>query len=640
MKLRHVTINNFRCLEDISIPISDNTVLVGENNSGKTAFLDALRIALPWRASSGKAMPFDEYDFHAAKPGDSPQSSEGITVVLWFSEDQPDEWPETLVQALNDIIQTDPVNDVDSIGIRLTSVYDEAAKSFSTKWEFLNFKDMALGGKGASRGNVGKFLQYIRYFYLSSLRNSNTEFSPRSQFWGRILKDIEIDEQRSRELTEELLKLNEELLKADPRIERVRESLENGQRIMDPAERQATSIHALPLKPWDLMSKSEVVVRARGSEIDLPLSRHGQGMQSLAVLFLFQAYIDVLLKPSFHPETGAILAMEEPEAHLHPQATRSLASNLEKIASQKIVSSHSPYFIQEIPFFDIRMFRRNGPSSKVCYVKRFFSCNLDLTNKLEAFCSNNSPKYFFNKSKSLLTLRGKMEENEYRKLCVIYAGQNDLISNIKRMKGESVLYLDEDELRNLETFVKRVRGEVLFARAWLLCEGQSEYALMSYFSELSGTPLDQYGVSIIDFQNNGSPGAFVGLAETYEIPWLMFCDGDHAGRNYVEQVRKKGLTDEQVSDLTRLLPETDLEMFLVMNGFMPEYLRLLGKRSINPEKNEGETGFEEEVARLLRKNKRDYAHELIEELRKTDADSSRIPPFIKKAIYDIIKKAV
>jgi len=43
-------------------------------------------------------------------------------------------------------------------------------------------------------------------------------------------------------------------------------------------------------------------------------------MQSLAVLFLFQAYLNVLLKPMFQPETEAILALEEPEAHLHPQS--------------------------------------------------------------------------------------------------------------------------------------------------------------------------------------------------------------------------------------------------------------------------------------------------------------------------------
>jgi putative ATP-dependent endonuclease of OLD family len=108
------------------------------------------------------------------------------------------------------------------------------------------------------------------------------------------------------------------------------------------------------------MSKAQVVIRGRGTEVDLPLSRHGQGMQSLSVLFLFQAYLDVLLKPQFREETTAILALEEPEAHLHPHASRCLALMLGGIKSQKIISSHSPFFVQEIPFEQIRLFRSLG----------------------------------------------------------------------------------------------------------------------------------------------------------------------------------------------------------------------------------------------------------------------------------------
>ena len=234
----------------------------------------------------------------------------------------PDEWPVSLIQALTDIIQTDPLKDMDSIGLRLSSKYDKIAKEIITKWEFLTLDGQPLGGKGANPINLTKFLSYIRSFYLSALRDSNDEFSPRSQYWGRILRDLKINEEQRKVLDEEITKLNDALLKADPRLEQVRASLEKIQRIMALGTGQTTSIQALPLKPWDLMSKSEVVIKPRGSQIDFPLSRHGQGVQSLAVLFLLQAYIDVLLKPTFQPETEAILTLEEPEAHLHPQATR------------------------------------------------------------------------------------------------------------------------------------------------------------------------------------------------------------------------------------------------------------------------------------------------------------------------------
>ncbi len=127
MQLREIIVKNFRCLVDVVIPMSDTTVFAGENNSGKTALLEALRIVLPQRAV-GRETPFNEYDYHMVKASDSPQTSEGIVIELWFREDISDEWPKSLIQALSDIIQTDPVMDLNSIGIRLSSKYDAIAE--------------------------------------------------------------------------------------------------------------------------------------------------------------------------------------------------------------------------------------------------------------------------------------------------------------------------------------------------------------------------------------------------------------------------------------------------------------------------------------------------------------------------------
>jgi putative ATP-dependent endonuclease of OLD family len=640
MKLREIIVKNFRCLADVAIPIQDTTVLVGENNSGKTALLDALKIALP-RSQQGRGTPFDEYDYYMSKAGDSPQTSDGIVIELWFREDKPDEWPDPLSRALNEIIQTDPVKDLDFIGLRLSSRYDPLAKAIVTNWEFLTLDGQPLGGKGASPANLTQFLAYLRLFYLSALRDSDDEFSPRSQFWGRILRDLKISEEQRKTLSEELAKLNHELLKADPRLEQVRATLDKIQKIMALGIGQKTSIQALPLKPWDLMSKAEVVIKASGSEVDFPLSRHGQGIQSLAVLFLFQAYIDVLLKPTFQSETEAILALEEPEAHLHPQATRALAANLGEVKSQKIISSHSPYFIQEIPFTQIRMFRRNGSSSKILYVKRSFSVKAPNTPELLEFCKNNAPKFDYHEGTATLYVNGKMEEREYRKLLMIYPRQTDVHARLKRLYGESQIYLSDGDLADLDTYAKRIRGEVLFARAWLLCEGQSEYLLLRYFAELLEKPFDQFGITVIDFQNNGSPGAFVGLARTFETPWIMVCDNDSAGQEFVKQVETRGLSPDEIKELVRPLPESgmDLEMFLIKNGFVQEYVQILAERKIGLVKKHDEAGFEDELASKIRTDKTGYTIALLEKLRRASADGTRVPPFFAKIITDVVAKA-
>lgn len=46
MKLRRLQIENFRGITSLDLDLGDTTVLIGENNTGKTAVLDALRFAL------------------------------------------------------------------------------------------------------------------------------------------------------------------------------------------------------------------------------------------------------------------------------------------------------------------------------------------------------------------------------------------------------------------------------------------------------------------------------------------------------------------------------------------------------------------------------------------------------------------
>jgi len=634
MKLREVAIKNFRCLKDVQMSVTDTCVLIGENNSGKTALLDAIRIILT-RASYGKNVVFDEYDYHMSKAGDSPLSSDGIEIELWFREDRSDEWPESLSQSLQDIIQTDPIKDIDSIGIRLTSKADAISKTITPRVEFLSIDGQTLKVKTS---NVTAFLSYMRIFALSALRDADEEFSVRSQYWGRFLKDLKISDEQRKTLGEDLLKINQDLLKADPRLEKFRSSFANAQKIMALGDGSNTSIQAVPLKPWDLMSKSEVVIKPKGSDIDIPLLRHGQGIQSLTVLFLFYAYIEILLKPSFESETEALLTLEEPEAHLHPQAIRALAANLCELKTQKIISSHSPHFIQEIPFQDIRLFRRGDSASNVYCIKRLFSVKLPAKDGIENFCSQSSAKYHYDSTTSILTLNGKMEESEYRSLLTIYSGETDVHGKLKNLYEESYLYLTDQDLIKLETCAKRIRGEVFFARAWLLCEGQSEYPIVRYFSEILGLSFDCNGIALIDYRNNGSAGLFVGLARIFAFPWLMLCDNDEQGKNSIKEVKNRGISDEQMKSFVRVWPDShkDLEEFLVKKGFAVDYGELIASNGKKLRNKPGDTGYDDEMLKIIREDKVGYAYGLIKKLREQNMKKDRVPDFLGALIKDAV----
>ena len=81
MRITRIEIQNFRSIQDVSIDLGDTTVLVGPNNAGKTAILDALRIALTRRWGQRNA-GFSEYDIHLSDGAADPETSSGVQIEL------------------------------------------------------------------------------------------------------------------------------------------------------------------------------------------------------------------------------------------------------------------------------------------------------------------------------------------------------------------------------------------------------------------------------------------------------------------------------------------------------------------------------------------------------------------------------
>ena len=49
MCITRIHIENFRSIRNLNMNLGDSTVLIGQNNAGKTAILDAIRIVLTRR---------------------------------------------------------------------------------------------------------------------------------------------------------------------------------------------------------------------------------------------------------------------------------------------------------------------------------------------------------------------------------------------------------------------------------------------------------------------------------------------------------------------------------------------------------------------------------------------------------------
>jgi putative ATP-dependent endonuclease of the OLD family len=633
MLLKEVRIKNFRSLREVKVPIAKNTILIGENNSGKTAFLDAIRLALG--KSNRKFSPFSEYDYFLNDDNNNPNSSEGITIEFIFREEKPNQWPEKISQILGEIVQPmiweeDEEESINQIWLRITSKYDESQKDFIIENNFLNVNGVPLTSR-SSANKYRDFLQFTPVFYLQALRDINDTFSTSSPFWGRFLKQINIPKEKMEEIQTSLSKINQDIISSDSNLDEMIKALESINRVLSLNNKEVVSINALPLRTWDILSKAQVVMKGKGSNINFPLEKHGQGTQSLASLFLFQAYIDVLLKTNYADETEAILTLEEPEAHLHPQAIRSLASKINSISCQKIISTHSPYFIQNMDLMDLRLFRKKGTETVIHYLKDRVDVVVEAKDSLLRFIKAKGGKFKFNEMKNVLTTFEPINEQEAKGLKGMFR-DTEYFNQIEKFIEESQLILTHDEKNNLFTFVQRTRGELFFARGWLLAEGQTEYIVLQYFSEVLGIPLDDFGISIIDYQNNGSPGAFIKLAKILGFPWYLLTDNDDQGESTISQIKKIGYKQEEIDDFVSILPQKDFETFLTYNGFHNEYKIIATERGYTIKEDQMGLIDKDELATIIKKDKVGNANRLVELLKGKNMTQERVPFLIKNLI--------
>ena len=72
-QLREIRLNNYRCFEELRLPLeADTTVLFAENGGGKTALLTALAMGLAvFQLGSPKSLKFDAgRDLRRGKPNE------------------------------------------------------------------------------------------------------------------------------------------------------------------------------------------------------------------------------------------------------------------------------------------------------------------------------------------------------------------------------------------------------------------------------------------------------------------------------------------------------------------------------------------------------------------------------------------
>lgn len=494
MRLSKITIDNFRGIKHVDVELDrDMTVLVGENNAGKTSVLEALRLCLDV-VKSDKTCNFSEYDFYRDMNRTDLGKSEPINITLSFLESEEHLWPEHVTQALNEVIVG---SDYSMIKFRVSARFDAEAGQPLQSWCFLDDANNELFGRA---GTIRELRRLRPFFFQTALRDAKDQFHGQSTYWASFLKNRDIDDETQRTLEAELNQVNQKIVAAHTSFRDVTEEVKRISSLVAVGQTDAVTVDPAPADVYKALRYTDVNLLT-ASNAKIPIRSHGEGTQSLSVLLLFSAYLKTRLQADIDRYAEPIIAIEEPEAHLHPNAVRAVWQLLCDLPGQKIVATHSGDILSEVPISKIRRMSRSG----------------DVT--------------------------------------------------ICRSISDEIL-TDEDR-RKLNHHVRRNRGELLFARCWLLVEGETDVSIFTDCAQLLGMDLYKAGVRIVEY-SQVDQNAFIKLADALGIRWFLVSDGDAAGERYARSAMSHLNGRDEALHVKKLSKE-NMEVLLCESGYGAPY---------------------------------------------------------------------
>mgnify|MGYP001260794751 CR=1 FL=1 len=341
MRIVSLTVENYRSITSAKrVPLSNYTVLVGPNNEGKSNILKALDLAMTtlkgWRprfirgADKKPVMIQPDKRYRVYDSGfnwarDFPlnlQTKKGknqlTNITIEFSLD--DAEVAEFVQAIGSNLNG-------TLPIRISYGPEEFDIS------------VAKPGRGHATLNkkttrIASFVsERLRFDYIPAVRTAGSAEGVVRRLVANELQVLEKDPRFIEAMT-----MISEI--QEPLLEALSQSITGTVSSFLPSVKEV-SLLATQSSRSDFLKRTVQIVVNDGVQTDI--SQKGDGVQSLVALALMRHASEGGSSP-----LNSIIAIEEPESHLHPKAIRDLRDVILNLSSssQVIVSSHSPLMVR------------------------------------------------------------------------------------------------------------------------------------------------------------------------------------------------------------------------------------------------------------------------------------------------------
>ena len=377
MKLTKVIINNFRSFgEEQVIEFNNQTVLIGNNSSGKTTVLQALSKLFSDKQSDRIIRKSDFHLPKGSRPGENARNLFIETIFEFDIPDVPSYDPAIPLFFEHFTVSQDFVKPF--LRIRLESSWEDDGTvegSVDTQIYYISSDEDTIRDEDKHHA-PRKDLDKIRVLYVPASRTPEKELGNASgSMLSRLVNSINWTEDEINEITDKIDELNNTFLSENGALNQINNEIQKSWELYHEDNRfsQAELI----------INSSEMAAALRQialkfspttTEEAFTVSDLGDGLRSIFYFSLVDSILDIELEitkdreenpnnPRFKliPPVLTILAIEEPENHIAPHHIGKLIKRFKQLGnndnSQVILTSHSPAIVKRIDPEDLKYLR-------------------------------------------------------------------------------------------------------------------------------------------------------------------------------------------------------------------------------------------------------------------------------------------